>query len=90
MDGRQENHRVVIDEMSFIRGYAPAGTTTNLVATVWSSVPGRAKASGLAPDAEYVFTVSAADADGAMSAESEPVSVTTSHGASQGLRVTLR
>ncbi|MBO7482575.1 MAG: fibronectin type III domain-containing protein [Kiritimatiellae bacterium] len=90
MDGRQENHRVVIDEMSFIRGYAPAGTTTNLVATVWSSVPGRAKASGLAPDAEYVFTVSAADADGAMSAESEPVSVTTSQGASQGLRVTLR
>lgn len=90
MDGRQENHRVVVEEMSFIRGYAPAGTTTNLVATVWSPLPGRARVAGLAPGSKYVFTVSAADADGGMSAQSDPVAVTTAVGASQGLRVTIQ
>lgn len=90
MDGRQENHRVVVEEMSFIRGYAPAGTTTNLVATVWSSLPGRARVAGLVPGAKYVLTVSAADADGGISAQSDPVAVTTTAGASQGLRVTIQ
>ena len=75
--GNQQYHRVIIDEISFIRGYSPAGVATNFVKSVFAAgSPARAR--GLSPSTEYIVTVSAFDADGNESRPSDPLRVETS------------
>jgi hypothetical protein len=89
--GRNRNNRVILDEMAFLRGYVPESTTTNVVSSVWSARPGVARITGLAPETDYLFSVAAMDAEGALSAPSEPVAFRTlPPGAGQGLRITLK
>lgn len=74
--GNADQHRVIIDEISFIRGYSPAGVATNLVKSVFAAgSPARAR--GLSPSTDYIVTVSAFDAEGNESDFSDPLAVRT-------------
>ena len=75
--GNVDNHRVIIDEMSFIRGYSPAHVATNFVKSVFAT-GSPARVGGLSPSTEYIVTVSAFDADGNESRPSDPLRVETS------------
>ena len=74
--GNANQHRVMIDEISFIRGYSPAGVATNFVKSVFAA-GSPAKARGLSPSTEYIVTVSAFDAGGNESDFSDPLAVRT-------------
>ena len=74
--GNDDKHRVIIDEISFIRGYVPATVETNLVKSVFAA-QSPATARGLNPNTEYIVSVSAFDAEGNGSKPSDPIKVTT-------------
>lgn len=74
--GNKNKHRIIIDEMSFIRDYSPASVSTNLVKTVFST-GNAARITGLSPNSSYVVSVSAFDEDGNESKQSELISFMT-------------
>ena len=70
--GKDDNHRVIIDEIAFVRDYSPASVSTNLVKTVFTT-GNAATIRGLSPNSTYVVSVSAFDEDGNESTPSEPI-----------------
>jgi hypothetical protein len=74
--GDKTKHRIIIDEMSFVRDYSPASVSTNLVKTVFST-GNAARIRGLSPNSSYVVSVSAFDEDGNESKQSELISFMT-------------
>ena len=70
--GKDDNHRIIIDEIAFIRDYSPASVSTNLVKTVFTT-GNAATIRGLSPNSSYVVSVSAFDEDGNESTPSEPI-----------------
>ena len=75
--GNKTKHRIIIDEMSFIRDYSPASVSTNLVKTVLPTGSTTYCARGLSPWTEYIASITAFDADGNESEPSEPISFMT-------------
>ena len=75
--GNDDNHRVIIDEIAFIRDYSPASVSTNLVKTVFPTGSTTYCARGLSPWTEYIASITAFDADGNESEPSEPISFMT-------------
>jgi len=74
--GKDDNHRVIIDEIAFVRDYSPASVSTNLVKTVLTT-GNAATIRGLSPNSSYIASVTAFDADGNESEPSEPISFMT-------------
>ena len=74
--GDKTKHRIIIDEMSFVRDYSPASVSTNLVKTVLTT-GNAATIKGLSPNSSYIASVTAFDADGNESEPSEPISFMT-------------
>jgi hypothetical protein len=74
--GKDDNHRIIIDEIAFIRDYSPASVSTNLVKTVFTT-GNAATIRGLSPNSSYVVSVSAFDEDGNESKQSELISFMT-------------
>lgn len=72
--GNKKYHRVIIDEISFIRNFA---VSTNLVKTTFVADSTTYSARGLCPRTEYVARITAFDAYGNESSPSEPLAVTT-------------
>lgn len=75
--GNKTKHRIIIDEMSFIRDYSPASVSTNLVKTVFPTGSTTYCARGLRPWTEYIAKITAFDAEGNESEPSEPISFMT-------------
>ena len=75
--GNKTKHRIIIDEMSFIRDYSPASVSTNLVKTVFPTGSTTYCARGLSPWTEYIAKITAFDEDGNESEPSEPISFMT-------------
>ena len=74
--GKDDNHRIIIDEIAFVRDYSPASVSTNLVKTVFTT-GNAATIRGLSPNSSYVVSVSAFDEDGNESKQSELISFMT-------------
>ena len=72
--GNKQFHRVIIDEISFVRNFA---VSTNLVKTAFVTDSTTYSVRGLCPRTEYVARITAFDADGNESSPSEPLAVTT-------------
>lgn len=77
-DTANGNRRILIDSIAFVRGYSPAGVSTNFVKTAFTSGSATCPVRGLVPRTEYVANVTAFDADGNESRPSEPLAVATS------------
>ena len=75
--GNDDTHRVIIDEIAFIRDYVPAHAETNLVKTAFVAGSTTYSVRGLCPRTEYIARISAFDAEGNESSPSEPLAVTT-------------
>lgn len=74
------NRRILIDSIAFIRNYVTAHVETNIVRSI--SIPANGTDAettirSLKPNADYLVTVTAFDADGNESSPSEPLAVTT-------------
>lgn len=74
------NRRILIDSIAFIRNYATAHVETNIVRSI--SIPANGTDAemtirSLKPNADYLVTVTAFDAEGNESSPSEPLAVTT-------------
>ena len=74
--GNDDNHRVIIDKIAFIRDYSPASVSTNLVKTVFAT-GNTATIRGLSPYSSYIASITAFDEDGNVSEPSEPISFMT-------------
>ena len=74
--GNDDYHRVIIDEIAFIRDYSPASVSTNLVKTVFAT-GNTSTIRGLSPYSSYIASITAFDADGNESEPSEPISFMT-------------
>ena len=74
--GNDDNHRVIIDEIAFVRDYSPAIVSTNLVKTVFTT-GNTATTRGLSPRSSYIASITAFDVDGNESDPSEPISFMT-------------
>ena len=74
--GKKKYHRVIIDEISFVRNFA---VSTNLVKTAFVTNSTTYSVRGLCPRTEYVARITAFDAEGNESSPSEPLAVTTSN-----------
>ena len=72
--GNKTYHRVIIDEISFVRNFA---ISTNLVKTACVTDSTTYSVWGLSPRTEYVATITAFDAEGNESKPSEPIAVST-------------
>ena len=72
--GNKQYHRVIIDEISFVRNFA---VSTNLVKTAFVTDSTTYSVRGLCPRTEYVARITAFDAEGNESSPSEPLAVTT-------------
>ena len=73
--GKKKYHRVIIDEISFVRNFA---VSTNLVKTAVVTGSTTYSVRGLCPRTEYVARITAFDADGNESRPSDPLHVETS------------
>ena len=73
--GNKKYHRVIIDEISFVRNFA---VSTNLVKTAVVTGSTTYSVRGLCPRTEYVARITALDADGNESRPSDPLRVETS------------
>ena len=76
------NRRILIDSIAFIRNYVTAHVETNIVRSI--SIPANSTDAettirSLKPNADYLVTVTAFDAEGNESSPSEPLAVTTSN-----------
>lgn len=74
------NRRILIDSIAFIRNYVTAHVETNIVRSI--SIPANGTDAettirSLKPNADYLVTVTAFDADGNESSPSEPLLVST-------------
>lgn len=74
------NRRILIDSIAFIRNYVTAHVETNIVRSI--SIPANGTDAettirSLKPNADYLVTVTAFDAEGNESSPSEPLAVTT-------------
>ena len=74
--GKDDNHRIIIDEIAFVRDYSPASVSTNLVKTVFAT-GNTSTIRGLSPYSSYIASITAFDADGNESEPSEPISFMT-------------
>ena len=72
--GNKQYHRVIIDEISFVRNFA---VSTNLVKTAFVTDSTTYSVRGLCPRTEYAARITAFDAEGNESSPSEPLAVTT-------------
>ena len=72
--GKKKYHRVIIDEISFVRNFA---VSTNLAKTAFVTDSTTYSVRGLCPRTEYVARITAFDAEGNESSPSEPLAVTT-------------
>lgn len=72
--GNKKYHRVIIDEISFVRNFT---VSTNLVKTAFVTDSTTYSVRGLCPRTEYVARITAFDAEGNESGPSEPLAVTT-------------
>lgn len=72
--GNKQFHRVIIDEISFVRNFA---VSTNLVKTAVVTDSTTYSVRGLCPRTEYVAKISAFDAEGNESDFSDPLAVRT-------------
>ena len=72
--GNKRYHRVIIDEISFVRNFT---VSTNLVTTAFVTDSTTYSVRGLCPRTEYVARITAFDAYGNESKLSEPLAVTT-------------
>lgn len=68
--GNKTNHRVIIDEMKFIKNYSPAGERHDLVQEINTS-ESKIRLSNLERNTDYVIKVTAIDADGKESENAE-------------------
>lgn len=68
--GNKTNHRVIIDEMKFIKNYSPAGERHELVQEINTS-ESKIRLSNLERNTDYVIKVTAIDADGKESESAE-------------------
>ena len=82
--GNKRYHRVIIDEISFVRNFT---VSTNLVTTAFVTDSTTYSVRGLCPRTEYIARITAFDADGNESDSSEPLLVST---ASAELPFTVR
>jgi hypothetical protein len=73
--GKKKYHRVIIDEISFVRNFA---VSTNLVKTAVVTGSTTYSVRGLCPRTEYVARITAFDADWNESRPSDPLPVRTS------------
>ena len=73
--GKKKYHRVIIDEISFVRNFA---VSTNLVKTAFVTGSTTYSVRGLCARTEYVARITAFDADGNESRPSDPLRVETS------------
>ena len=76
------NRRILIDSIAFIRNYVTAHVETNIVRSI--SIPANGTDAettirSIKPNADYLVTVTAFDAEGNESSPSEPLAVTTSN-----------
>ena len=86
--GNKTNHRVIIDEMKFIKNYSPAGERLDLVQETNTS-GSRIRLSNLERNTDYVIRVAAADANGKES-ESAELRVKTSSQNDSGFYLKVR
>lgn len=68
--GNKTNHRVIIDEMKFVKNYSPAGERHDLVQEINTS-ESKIRLSNLERNTDYVIKVTAIDADGKESENAE-------------------
>ena len=68
--GNKKNHRVIIDEMKFIKNYSPAGERHELVQEINTS-ESKIRLLNLERNTDYVIKVTAIDADGKESEKAE-------------------
>lgn len=68
--GNKTNHRVIIDEIKFIKNYSPAGERYELVQEINTS-ESKIRLSNLERNTDYVIRVTAIDADGKESENAE-------------------
>ena len=74
------NRRILIDSIAFIRNYVTAHVETNIVRSISITANGtdaETTIRSLKPNADYLVTVTAFDADGNESSPSEPLLVST-------------
>lgn len=86
--GNKTNHRVIIDEIKFIKNYSPAGERLDLVQETNTS-GSKIRLSNLERNTDYVIRVAAADANGKES-ESAELRVKTSSQNDSGFYLKLR
>lgn len=86
--GNKTNHRVIIDEMKFIKNYSPAGERLDLVQETNTS-GSKIRLSNLERNTDYVIRVAAADANGKES-ESAELRVKTSSQNDSGFYLKVR
>ncbi len=89
-EGANSKRRVIVDEMSFIRGYAAAHTTTGLVSRVEVARSGRRSLGGLDRSSGYLVAIAAVGSGGAEFATGAPVAFTTSDSSGKGLSIRMR
>ncbi len=77
-DGAKTGRRILIDYMAFVNTGPTTVCETNLVQTAFATGSTTYSVRGLGHRTEYVAKVTAFDADGNVSAPSEPISFTTS------------
>ena len=86
--GNKTNHRVIIDEIKFIKNYSPAGERLDLVQETNTS-GSKIRLSNLERNTDYVIRVAAADANGKES-ESAELRVKTSSQNDSGFYLKVR
>lgn len=86
--GNKTNHRVIIDEMKFIKNYSPAGERLDLVQETNTS-GSKIRLSNLERNTDYVIRVAATDANGKES-ESAELRVKTSSQNDSGFYLKVR
>ena len=86
--GNKTNHRVIIDEMKFIKNYSPAGERLDLVQETNAS-GSKIRLSNLERNTDYVIRVAATDANGKES-ESAELRVKTSSQNDSGFYLKVR
>jgi hypothetical protein len=86
--GKDSNHRVIVDEMSFVKDYTPQSTQTNVVAEAFVCAKKSCRVSPLTADSDYFAVVYAYDGNGKCSAASERIKFTTKR--ADGFSILLR
>lgn len=86
--GKASNHRVIIDDIHFVKDYTPSLTTTNILTNAVVSAREAFRFRGLEASKTYFARVSAFDERGKESSSSRPVAFTTTK--SDGFRVIVR